>query len=98
MSKKRKLIDYEEWVELNGDKQSIRIYTYDKNAPVLLFLHGGPGVCDRHWVIHFQKKLAENYTMVLWDQRGSGKSYKYFKTKQAELHVENYIQDAKALI
>ena len=68
MAKKRKLIDYTEWVKLNGDKQNIRVYTYDKNAPVLLFLHGGPGVCDRHWVIHYQKKLAENYTMVLWEQ------------------------------
>ena len=76
MAKKRKLIDYTEWVKLNGDKQNIRVYTYDKNAPVLLFLHGGPGVCDRHWVIHYQKKLAENYTMVLWDQRASGKSFR----------------------
>ena len=98
MAKKRKLIDYTEWVKLNGDKQNIRVYTYDKNAPVLLFLHGGPGVCDRHWVIHYQKKLAENYTMVLWDQRASGKSYKYFRSKKQDLSVDLYKEDAKRLI
>ena len=98
MAKKRKLYDKEEWVKLNGNKQNIRIYTYDKNAPVLLFLHGGPGVCDRHWVLHFQKALADKYTMVLWDQRGSGKSYQYFKTKRADLHVPMYIEDARELI
>lgn len=98
MAKKRKLYDKEEWVKLNGDKQNIRIYTYDKNAPVLLFLHGGPGVCDRHWVLHYQKALADKYTMVLWDQRGSGKSYKYFRTKKADLHVAMYKDDARALV
>ena len=98
MAKKRKLYDKEEWVKLNGNKQNIRIYTYDKNAPVLLFLHGGPGVCDRHWVLHFQKALADKYTMVLWDQRGSGKSYQYFKTKRADLHVPMYVEDARELI
>ena len=95
--KKKKLIDYEEWVELNGDKQNIRVYTYDESNPVLLFLHGGPGVCDRHWVLHYQKALAKDYTMVLWDQRGSGKSYSR-KTKKQDLHVELYREDAVALI
>ena len=98
MAKKRKLIDHTEWVKLNGDKQNIRVYTYDKKAPVLLFLHGGPGVCDRHWVLHYQKKLAENYTMVLWDQRASGKSYKYFRSKKQDLSVDLYKEDAKRLI
>ena len=68
MAKKRKLIDHTEWVKLNGDKQNIRVYTYDKKAPVLLFLHGGPGVCDRHWVLHYQKKLAENYSVDLYKE------------------------------
>ncbi|MBQ3326750.1 MAG: alpha/beta fold hydrolase, partial [Clostridia bacterium] len=46
----------------------------------------------------FQKALAEKYTMVLWDQRGSGKSYQYFKTKRADLHVPMYVEDARELI
>lgn len=90
-------IDYEEWVTLNGDRQNIRIRSCDTQHPVILFLHGGPGVCDRHWVMHYQSSLAAHYTMVLWDQRGSGKSYRRsIKAKTPE--VEEYIQDARALI
>lgn len=90
-------LDYEEWVTLNGSRQNIRVRSCSAQNPVILFLHGGPGVCDRHWVMHYQSALAARYTMVLWDQRGSGKSYcKAIKAKTPD--VEEYIQDAKALI
>lgn len=96
MKKTTYALDYEEWVELNGDRQNIRIRSRNAKNPVILFLHGGPGVCDRHWVMHYQSDLTRHYTMVLWDQRGSGKSYR--KTiKSGTPQVEDYIQDARAL-
>lgn len=95
--KKHYALDAEEWVTLNGDRQNIRVRTCNTENPVILFLHGGPGVCDRNWVMHYQSALAEHYTMVLWDQRGSGKSYRgSIKAKTPQ--VEEYIQDAKVLV
>lgn len=92
--------DYTKWVRLNGDRQNIRVVTNDKSNPVVLFVHGGPGVCDRHWVYNYQAERFVNagYTIVMWDQRGSGKSYKYFRTKRADLCVNDYVEDCKALV
>ena len=68
-------IDRCETVVVNGDRQNIRIRARREGSPVILFIHGGPGVCDRHLVLANQSGLADKYTMVCWDQRGSGKSY-----------------------
>ena len=90
-------IDTCEEVILNGDRQNIRIRAAKEGLPVILFLHGGPGVCDRHFVLKNQSRLAEKYTMVCWDQRGSGKSYSP-KIQEEALSVETYVDDAEALI
>ena len=91
------LIDTSEFVSVRGDRQNIRIRAAKEGLPVLLFLHGGPGVCDRHFVLKNQSRLAQEYTMVCWDQRGSGKSYTKDIEKQ-ELSVQTYVDDAEALI
>jgi Predicted hydrolases or acyltransferases (alpha/beta hydrolase superfamily) len=75
MSKQIYALDLKETLLLGGERQHIRIRGTDTANPVLLFLHGGPGVSDRHWVLKYQSSLAEVCTMVCWDQRGSGKSY-----------------------
>ena len=45
------LLDYEAAVTVNGDAQNIRVRAAKEGLPVMLFLHGGPGVPDRHNVI-----------------------------------------------
>lgn len=91
------LIDEQRTIEVNGDRQNIRIRAAERGLPVILFLHGGPGVCDRHLVLSNQSDLARYYTMVCWDQRGSGKSYNRSIKKQ-QLSVETYVDDAEAVI
>ena len=41
-------------VVVNGDTQNIRIRAEREGLPVILFIHGGPGVCDRHFVLDNQ--------------------------------------------
>ena len=89
-------IDKELLVELNGDRQNIRIRAAQKGLPVLLFIHGGPGVCNRHSVMGDLSGLADTFTMVCWDQRLSGKSYR--KLNRGErICVDDYVNDARAL-
>ncbi|HIY97633.1 MAG TPA: alpha/beta hydrolase [Candidatus Borkfalkia excrementigallinarum] len=94
---KKYAVDVCEDVILNGNRQNIRIRASREGLPVILFLHGGPGVCDRHFVLENQSQIAENYTMVCWDQRGSGKSYSP-DIKRQELSIEKYVDDAESLI
>lgn len=89
-------INTESWVTLRGNRQNIRILSAQVDLPILLFLHGGPGVCDRHNILAYQNVLAESFMLVMWDQRGSGKSNT--GSLKETVHVEDYIQDTIALI
>jgi len=90
-------LDNKEVITLGGIGQHIRIRSSNAQNPVLLFLHGGPGVCDRHWVIKEQSGLAEVCTMVCWDQRGSGKSYSQAQSKE-KMTIDLIVSDAVELI
>lgn len=97
MSKINYAIDSKETVILGGVPQSIRIRTTNPKLPVLLFLHGGPGVCDRHWVLKDKSELANAATMVCWDQRGSGLSYDK-KADTSVMTVSRMVEDAADLV
>ena len=90
-------IDYCKDVNVNGNAQNIRVRAAKEGLPVILFLHGGPGVSDRHNVLKYQSALADRYTLVCWDQRGSGKSYTP-EIKKEKLSVRTYIEDAKTML
>ncbi len=64
------------WLEVNGDRQSLLIRGHDRDLPILLFLHGGPGMPAMYLAHAFQRKLERHFVVVHWDQRASGKSYK----------------------
>ncbi|NLG88678.1 MAG: alpha/beta hydrolase [Clostridiaceae bacterium] len=82
-------------LELNGRKQWISLRGWDKNAPVLLFLAGGPGGTQMAAVRHELAELEKHFVVVNWDQPGSGKSYYAEKTKN--ITAQTYIQDGYAL-
>lgn len=63
------------YVEINETKQWINIYGKNKNNPVLLYLHGGPGSSTSEIDYAFTRKWADIFTVVTWDQRNCGKSY-----------------------
>jgi pimeloyl-ACP methyl ester carboxylesterase len=64
-----------ESVSLGGVKQFILIRGADSTNPVLLFLHGGPGMPAMFLAHSFQQDLEREFTVVHWDRRGAGKSY-----------------------
>lgn len=68
-------INEEMYVDINDTKQWISIYGQDKDNPVLLYLHGGPGSSTSTYDYAFTRKWSDVYTVVTWDQRNCGKSY-----------------------
>jgi pimeloyl-ACP methyl ester carboxylesterase len=67
-------INFAAHVTIGGIKQWITIRGKDKNNPVLLHLHGGPGTAISDISYGLMGPLEDNFTIVQWDQRGAGRS------------------------
>lgn len=64
-----------EYIQLNGAKQCLMIRSYDINNPIILFIHGGPGTSELPLIRHCNSELEKHFTLVYWEQRGTGKSF-----------------------
>src|SRR4029450_655614 len=67
-------IDEAKYVEVGGIRQWITIRGEDRNNPVLLFLHGGPGDATNPWGYAGFRSWLKAFTVVQWDQRGAGRT------------------------
>ncbi|HEY7819276.1 MAG TPA: alpha/beta hydrolase, partial [Vicinamibacteria bacterium] len=67
-------IDEAKFVELGDVPQWITIRGEDRGNPVLLFLHGGPGDATNPWGYAAFRTWLPEFTVVQWDQRGSGRT------------------------
>jgi pimeloyl-ACP methyl ester carboxylesterase len=65
-----------ERIRIGGVDQYILIRGNDSSLPVLLFLHGGPGMPAMYLAHSFQCELEKEFVVVQWDRRGAGKSYR----------------------
>lgn len=62
-------------VEINGIEQGMFIRGEDSTNPVLLFIHGGPGVPEYFLNETYQTDLEKYFTVCWWEARGCGLSY-----------------------
>ena len=67
-------IDRLEQVPLGGVRQWISTRGANPQAPVLLFLHGGPGSANLAKLRQQTPELEQHFVVVNWDQPGAGKS------------------------
>ena len=68
-----------EHIEINGSGHEIMIRGNDKDSPVIIVVHGGPGSPEIPYTTQYQDLLEANFTVVHYDQRASGKSYHFFE-------------------
>ncbi|MBX3250726.1 MAG: alpha/beta hydrolase [Myxococcales bacterium] len=62
-------------VQIGDIPQSMIIQSVDPTNPVLLFLHGGPGMVEFFMEQEYPTGLERHFTMVWWEQRGAGMSF-----------------------
>lgn len=62
-------------VEINGVDQGMFIECREATRPVLLFVHGGPGMPEYWLTQRYPTGLDRHFTVVWWEQRGAGLSY-----------------------
>jgi pimeloyl-ACP methyl ester carboxylesterase len=68
-------IDEAKAVEIGGIKQWITVRGRDRRNPILLVIHGGPAAPELPNRYLFEAPWTDYFTVVEWDQRGSGKTY-----------------------
>jgi len=64
-----------ERITLGGTPQWVLIRGRNRENPLVLFLHGGPGMPLMYLAHSFQPDLEKDFLVVEWDRLGAGKSY-----------------------
>jgi pimeloyl-ACP methyl ester carboxylesterase len=67
-------IDEARFVPIGGIDQYITIRGENRDNPVILFLHGGPGDATNPWGYLAFRSWLKHFTVVQWDQRGAGRT------------------------
>jgi len=76
--------DIDQWIQIRGE---------DRDNPVLLVLHGGPGLSYAPFTSTF-RSWEPHFTVVHWDQRGAGKtSSRNNKEGSEPMTIDRMVQD-----
>lgn len=86
------------WVEINGIKQGMFIRGENRDNPVILYLHGGPGTPLLQFISYLEKneRLEKYFTVCYWEQRGAGMSYNK-SIDISTMTVEQMVEDTRAV-
>ena len=86
-------IDEPMFVAVGGIMQWITIRGQNRDNPVVLFLHGGPGTPTNLLDFRFAKAWTPTFTLVQWDQRGAGKTFGSGGTGATDMTIDRMAQD-----
>ena len=85
------------YLSLGGVDQWVLIRGKSLANPPLILLHGGPGFSETHFFRRFNAPLEKAFTVVYWDQRGTGKSFNASIPKSS-MTAEQFIADLDELV
>lgn len=85
------------YLRLGGLDQWVMIRGESLDNPPLILLHGGPGMSETFFFRHFNAALEKAFTVVYWDQRGTGKSFDR-AIPRSSMTVEQFVADLGELV
>lgn len=85
-----------EQIRLGGVEQWVLIRGRDRTKPILVFLHGGPGMPAKYLAHAFQRELERDFVIVHWDRQGAGKSFEAWH-EGTPLSVSQTLEDTYEL-
>jgi pimeloyl-ACP methyl ester carboxylesterase len=87
-------VDESTYVNIGGIDQWVTIRGQDRNNPVLLILHGGPGDVTNPWGYAYFYEWEKYFTVVQWDQRGAGRTLEKSGESIAQtMTIDRMVQD-----
>jgi proline iminopeptidase len=93
----RKQVEHTEYVEADGAKLYLMTRGARLGAPLLLWLHGGPGGAERPLFRYFNSALEDRFVIAYWDQRGAARSFDP-EADAHELTVTRHLADLDIVI
>lgn len=85
------------YITIEGIEQYLQIRGEDRNNPVILWIHGGPGFPLTYLTYYYQTALEKDYTVVCWEQRGCGRTF-YRNKDNSNLTIEQLLADTDGVI
>ncbi|MBX3348728.1 MAG: alpha/beta hydrolase [Nitrospira sp.] len=90
-------IQQSEYLPVDGAQLFLQTRGEHRGAPVLLWLHGGPGGAERPLFRYFNGELERHFVVVYWDQRGAGRSFDS-DADPHQLTVARHLADLGAVV
>jgi pimeloyl-ACP methyl ester carboxylesterase len=84
-------------ISLGGVPQWVLVRGRSTRNPVVLFLHGGPGMPAMYLAHAWQRPLENDFVVVQWDRLGAGKSY-FGEIRSRHLTVRRLLDDTYELV
>ncbi len=85
------------YLSIDGIDQWVWLYGENIKNPILIFLHGGPGISLHGAFRYFHGNLEKHFIVVGWDQRGTGKSQSNSLSPES-MNIKTFVADLHELV
>ena len=84
------------YIEINNVRHFVLEYMYDESLPVILYVHGGPGISETLLAYEIAGRCYDRLNWFFYDQRGAGRTFP--DTPEGQVQYEDVEDDFKKIV